>query len=150
MGLIEDEQKELQIEFEAAAKDSRQRLRKYKRINRFLLIVVILAAAAVGSDFYFRTKIRNLFPDSPEEKATLIQHWKDENFVLSLNKNNAVCIVDEAQWQLFDKDSKRDILLLLAEYCRPDTLSTVKVMTIKSSSGEKVLAHIDDEDIVIH
>jgi hypothetical protein len=150
MGLVEDEEKRQQKEFEATARDEEPRFRKYKRINRFLLIIVILGAAIIAGDFYYRAKSPDLFPDNPDDRTALIQRWTDEKFILTINKNDASCVVDEEQWQRYDKDSKLDILLFLAEYCRPDTLTAAKMMIIQSSSGGKLLASINSEDVEIH
>jgi len=150
MGLVEDEEKRLQKEFEATAKDEEKRLRKLKRINRFFLIIVLLGAVLIAGDLYYRAKSPDLFPDNPDDRTALVQQWMDEKFILQMNKSDASCVVDEEKWQRFDKNSKLEILIFLGEYCRPDTQTTSKVMTIQSSSGGRLLASINSEDVEIH
>jgi hypothetical protein len=150
MGLVEDEEKRQREEFKDTAKNEEQRLRKLKRINHFVLVIVLLGAAAIAADLYYRAKSPDLFPDNPEDKTALIQRWMNEKFIYTMNKSDAVCLVDEDTWQLYDKDSKLEILLFLAEYCSADTHNAAKVMTIKSSANGNLLARVSSEDVEIY
>lgn len=123
--------------------------RRQKRILVSLFSVVFLGLVFVVWD-YFRIINVTPLPESTSSYDLLVDQWKAEGFVKSLDVTKAVLVVNETQWEKRKRQQKVGIVTQLARYVAEKKGSQSWVLQVVSQGNGNVLAELGNSGLRVN
>jgi len=127
-----------------AAEEKRQ-----KRTLIALFSVVFLGLGFVVWD-YFRIVSITPLPENTSSYDLIVEQWKSEGFVKSLDMTKRVLVVNETQWEKRQRPQKVGILTQVARYVAEKKGSNSWVLQVVGQSNGNVLAEIGNAGLKVN
>ena len=115
--------------------------RRQRRIIVALFSVAFIGLAYVVYDYMSITGTHPL-PEDPALMGPVIEKWKTDGFVRSLNVADARLFVNEQKWKKRKKVEKANIVAQLARYCADQKKSTKWTLQVVDEGSGAVLAEL--------
>ncbi|MBI3003907.1 MAG: hypothetical protein HYY49_00650 [Ignavibacteriales bacterium] len=123
--------------------------RRQKRTLITLFSIVFLGLGFVVWD-YFRIINITPLPENPSSYDMLVEQWKSEGFVKSLDMTKAVLVVNETQWDQRKRQQKVGIVTQLARYVAEKKGSQSWVLQVVGQGKGNVLAEIGNAGLRVN
>ena len=123
--------------------------RRQKRTHIILFSMVFVGLVFIVYDYYRIINITAL-PEKSSQYDLLVEQWKSEGFVKSLDVTNAVLVVNETQWEKRKRPQKVGIVTQLARYCSNKKGSNAWVLRVVGQGNGNVLAEIGNSGLKVN
>ena len=123
--------------------------RRQKRTLITLFSIVFVGLGFIVYDYYRIINITPL-PEKTSQYDLIVEQWKSEGFVKSLDVANAVLVVSETHWEKRQRPQKVGIVTQLARYCADKKGSHAWVLQVVGQGNGNVLAEIGNSGLKVN
>jgi hypothetical protein len=96
-------------------KRAEKRLKQAKRLNLFLLFVVIIGFILILLHVIGHESKSVVTINFSDQKETITE-WRESGFVKSINNSTGTLVIDEARWNELSTPQKESVVMLLRSY----------------------------------
>jgi hypothetical protein len=120
-------------------KRAEKRLKQAKRLNLFLMSVVIIGFIlilfhAIGH------RSKSVVPINFSNQKGTITEWRESGFVKSINNSTGTLAIDEARWHELSAPQKESVVMLLRSYYARQSGTKESKLMIKGDLSGQLLA----------
>lgn len=123
--------------------------RRQQRTLITLFSIVCVGLALIVWDYYRIVNVTPL-PENTSSYDLLVEQWKTEGFVKSLDVTKSVLVVNETLWEKRKRPQKVGIVTQLARYCAEKKGSHAWVLQVVGQGHGNVLAEIGNSGLRVN
>jgi hypothetical protein len=119
-------------------KREERRLKQIKRLNLFLLFVVIFGFIIILIDFVGH-RSESAVPIDFNDQNRTIREWKQSGFVKSMDDTSRTLVMNETLWNELSTPRKESVVIFLRGYYAQQSGTKESKLTIKGDVSQKLL-----------